>query len=162
MAEKIVKVAPSGRDGWHLLGAEGSPIHFSSRNAAIEYAKKFLQTNSFDRLIVLGAQGETLSEFTKAGLSAFSTAQKEEISRALEGVGATLPCGRCGNKQFSLLDGFFSHPVQSGPNLVLGGTTVPVVVTVCTRCGFISQHAAALLNLEFFPLRLRHESKENL
>jgi hypothetical protein len=161
MPDRIAKVAP-GRDSWHLLGTEGSPVYFSTREAAIEYGRECLRTNSFDRLIVLGAQGETISEFTKAGLSAFSAEQREEISRALENVGATLPCGRCGNKQFSLLDGFFSHPVQSGPNLVLGGTTVPVIVAVCTKCGFISQHAAALLNLESFPLRLRHESKEKL
>jgi hypothetical protein len=74
--------------------------------------------------------------------------QKEKIIAEMVKREATLPCPRCGNKNFTLVDGYFTQPLSSEIGaLVLGGPTVPSVVTICTRCGFISQHALGVLGL---------------
>ena len=78
----------------------------------------------------------------------WSQEQKESIAKTLAEAGAELPCPRCGNPSFRLLDGFFSQPIQPElGNIVLGGPSIPSVLTVCTRCGFISQHAVGALGL---------------
>jgi hypothetical protein len=59
-----------------------------------------------------------------------------------------LPCPRCNNKHFTLVNGYFTHTLQSTQNeLKIGGTTIPTVITVCSNCGFISQHAVGVLGL---------------
>lgn len=74
--------------------------------------------------------------------------QKQKIIKALDKAGATLPCPRCGTGHFSLVDGYFNHPIQTTlGGLVIGGPSVPSVVVVCNQCGFISQHALGALNL---------------
>ena len=77
-----------------------------------------------------------------------SNSDKQRIIEALKQAGAKLPCPRCGNNQFSLLDGYFNNTVQTElRGLVLGGTSVPSVVVVCSRCGFLAQHAIGALGL---------------
>jgi ribosomal protein S27AE len=77
-----------------------------------------------------------------------SPEQKRKVVEALEKVGARLPCPRCGNNNFTLLDGYFNQPVQTElAGLVLGGPSVPSAVVVCTRCGYLSQHALGALGL---------------
>jgi hypothetical protein len=79
----------------------------------------------------------------------FSTEKRSEIIAALERANANEPCPRCRHNEFTLIDGYvnvLTHPHFSGA-LVLGGPTIPTVVTVCTRCGFISQHAVGALSL---------------
>lgn len=74
--------------------------------------------------------------------------QKSRIVEELRKRGVTLPCPRCGNPHFTLLDGYFNQPVSVEIGaVVLGGKTVPSVVTFCTRCGFLSQHALGALGL---------------
>ena len=74
--------------------------------------------------------------------------QQERIIQALEDHGARLPCPRCGNKHFTLLDGYFNQTIQTEfAGMVLGGPSIPSVVTACGRCGFLSQHALGLLGL---------------
>jgi len=74
--------------------------------------------------------------------------QKKRIVEALEKAGARMPCPRCGNTSFSLLDGYFNQPVQTElGGLVLGGPSVPSVVVVCSKCGYLSQHALGTLGL---------------
>lgn len=74
--------------------------------------------------------------------------KKQEIVNALQEKGAVLPCPRCNNNNFTLLDGYFNQSVQVEPkNLVLGGESVPSVVVVCNKCGYMSQHAIGVLNL---------------
>lgn len=86
----------------------------------------------------------------------WSQKQKEEIVEALVEKGAQLPCPRCGNTQFSLLDGFYNQPIQPElGSIMLGGPSIPSVVTVCTRCGFMSQHALGALGL--LPREKRNE-----
>lgn len=76
--------------------------------------------------------------------------EKKEIINQLTQRGVNLPCPRCGNKDFSLIDGYFSQPIQAeatSPNLIIGGPAIPSVVTACNRCGYLSQHALGALGL---------------
>ncbi len=75
-------------------------------------------------------------------------AQKKKIVKALEDRGATQPCPRCSNNDFTLLDGYFNQTIQTElKGMVLGGQSIPSVVIVCTRCGYLSQHAIGVLGL---------------
>ena len=81
-------------------------------------------------------------------MTSISDVQKQKVLEALDKAGANLPCPRCGNGHFSLVDGYFNHPIQTSlGGLVIGGPSVPSVVVVCNQCGFISQHALGALNL---------------
>ena len=74
--------------------------------------------------------------------------RKKEIVKALEDRGAKLPCPRCGNQQFTLLDGYFNQSIQMElKGMVLGGPSIPSVVIACNKCGFLSQHALGALGL---------------
>jgi len=74
---------------------------------------------------------------------------KAKVVKALNERGADRrPCPRCENMDFAIVDGFFNHPLQKeSSGLVLGGQSVPTVVTVCVKCGFVSQHALGVLGL---------------
>ena len=77
-----------------------------------------------------------------------SDEKKREIIKALEERGAKLPCPRCGNNSFTLLDGYFNQTIQTVlKGMVLGGPSVPSVVVSCSRCGYLSQHALGALGL---------------
>jgi ribosomal protein L37E len=77
-----------------------------------------------------------------------SQEQKDKIIKALVERGAKLPCPRCGNDTFTLLDGYFNEIIQSEPKgIVLGGRTIPSVAVACNRCGYLSQHALGVLGL---------------
>jgi ribosomal protein S27AE len=75
-------------------------------------------------------------------------AGRNRILNALERVNATLPCPRCGNGRFSLLDGYvIEHPQRHTRNLVISGDNrVASVVMACDRCGFMAQHALSVLD----------------
>lgn len=75
--------------------------------------------------------------------------EKTKIVKALEERKAILPCPRCGNKNFTLVDGYFNQSIQPeiGGGLVIGGPAVPSVVVVCVQCGFMAQHALGVLGL---------------
>ncbi len=77
-----------------------------------------------------------------------SNEKKQEIIKALEERGAKLPCPRCGNNSFNLLDGYFNQTIQTNlKGMTLGGPSIPSVVVVCNRCGHLSQHALGTLGL---------------
>lgn len=74
--------------------------------------------------------------------------QKDKIIKALADRGANLPCPRCGNDDFTLLDGYFNQIIQAEPRgIVLAGRTIPSIVVACKRCGYLSQHAVGVLGL---------------
>lgn len=74
--------------------------------------------------------------------------EENRIIQALQNAGARLPCPRCGNSNFTLLNGYFNHTIQPDPKgMVLGGPSIPSVVVACNRCGFLSQHALGILGL---------------
>ena len=81
-------------------------------------------------------------------MSIFSDEQKEEFKKVLQDRAATRPCPRCGNASFFLLDGHLSPTIQANlTKSILGGKNVPVIVLICDRCGFLSQHALGVLGL---------------
>ncbi len=72
----------------------------------------------------------------------------DRIIEVLNEKGAIKPCPRCGNEEFTLVDAYINQPVQddySGINL--GGPTIPCVIVICQKCGFISQHSLGYLGL---------------
>jgi transcription elongation factor Elf1 len=74
--------------------------------------------------------------------------EKEKIKKALEERQAKNPCPRCNNEKFSLTDGYFVQSLQSeARGIIIGGLGLPSVILVCTRCGFMSQHALGSLGL---------------
>lgn len=74
--------------------------------------------------------------------------ERDAIADALRRRGVRLPCPRCGNNDFSVIDGYFSNPLQQNVgDLVLGGQTIPTAVVACSHCGFLSQHALGALGL---------------
>jgi len=74
--------------------------------------------------------------------------QKDKIIKVLGERGASLPCPRCGNDAFTLLDGYFNQVIQDEPRgIVLGGRTIPSVAVACKRCGYLAQHALGVLGL---------------
>ncbi len=75
-----------------------------------------------------------------------SVEQKRKIAEALETAGARLPCPRCSNLNFTLVDGYFNQTVQSElESFIIGGPGVPTVLVVCNRCGYLSQHVLGVL-----------------
>lgn len=78
-----------------------------------------------------------------------SAEQKEKIVQALQSRGVNNPCPRCGSKTFSLIDGYFNQPINIdlAGGMVIGGPSIPSVVTACNKCGFLSQHALGALGL---------------
>jgi hypothetical protein len=79
--------------------------------------------------------------------------QWRQVVEALSAKHVRLPCPRCGNPHFTLLEGYFNQPVSgavsnaSSAMAFWHGPTVPSVVTACTNCGFLSQHALGALGL---------------
>lgn len=74
--------------------------------------------------------------------------QKEEIATKLRDRGAILSCPRCGNSNFTILDGYFVQTIQTElAGMVIGGPSIPSIAVVCKHCGFMSQHALGALGL---------------
>lgn len=81
-------------------------------------------------------------------MAEFSSEQRQKILEALEKAGVKLPCPRCTNQDFALLDGYLNNLVQAEVGgFVIGGPSVPSVVVVCSRCGYLAQHALGVLGL---------------
>jgi len=77
-----------------------------------------------------------------------SQENKQRIIKALEERGAKLPCPRCGNNNFTLLDGYFNQTIQPEANgIVIGGPSILSVVVACNQCGYLIQHALGILGL---------------
>jgi len=79
--------------------------------------------------------------------SVLSEDQRQKIAAALEARGATQACPRCSNKTFTVLEGYFTHPLSPSVGMILGGPAVPVAVVACNNCGFLSEHALGTLGL---------------
>ena len=88
--------------------------------------------------------------------------QKKEIVDALQARGADSPCPRCGNKNFTLIDGFFNQSLQNELTgaFIIGGISVPSVGVVCNRCGFIAHHSLGILGL--LPKTQESEEKNDV
>lgn len=79
----------------------------------------------------------------------FDQDTKKKIAQQIETKGALKPCARCGQQNFSLLDGFVSLPLtqEVSTNVVIGGPSVPCVIIACSNCGHINFHALGALGL---------------
>ncbi len=81
-------------------------------------------------------------------MSGLPEEQKQKIVEALRERGAFRSCPRCGNNGFTLLDGYSNQQVQADIGVtVLGGPSIPTIVVVCNRCGWLAQHALGFLGL---------------
>jgi ribosomal protein S27AE len=73
--------------------------------------------------------------------------EQNKIKEALfkKGIKA---CPMCSNKSFTLVEGYFNNTIQTNfTNVLIGGTSIPSAVLVCSNCGFMSQHALGVLGL---------------
>jgi hypothetical protein len=73
-----------------------------------------------------------------------------EIVKKLEDLGAKNPCSRCGNKTFTVIDGYGNFSLQnefSNKTLIIGGPAIPVVFIACANCGAITPHALGALQI---------------
>ena len=75
--------------------------------------------------------------------------KKNKIITLLKERGVSLPCPRCGNTKFGLIDGYINPSLgkEITAGLIIGGATLPSVATVCEKCGFVSHHALGALGL---------------
>ena len=59
-----------------------------------------------------------------------------------------IKCPMCGNEHFIIADGYFNPTLQNNlKGFVIGGSSIPSIAIVCSRCGFISSHALGILGL---------------
>jgi len=74
--------------------------------------------------------------------------EKDKIVEALKERGVNLPCPRCGNKSFSVVDGYTGLSlVKRDAKTLFGAQYVPTAIVGCSNCGFICQHALGALGL---------------
>jgi ribosomal protein S27AE len=72
--------------------------------------------------------------------------QIKKIQDKLVEKNALRDCPRCGNKNFTLIDGYFLSVIQDQTKQIkLDGNGLPTIVIVCNNCGFVSQHALGAL-----------------
>lgn len=76
---------------------------------------------------------------------------QQQVIDKLKEVGANRPCQRCGNKNFTIIDGFSKLFLQDSTEnisgLSVGGPVVPVILIACSKCGAITTHSAGVLGL---------------
>lgn len=71
---------------------------------------------------------------------------KAEILKQLGDRGVSQKCPRCNKANLGLIDGYFNHPLQPGPDgMMLGGPSIPSLITFCPNCGYLCQHALGAL-----------------
>ncbi len=73
------------------------------------------------------------------------------IEKRLVDAGAALQCPRCNNKQFTIVNGFFYYQIVPANQLIKdeknANSQIPYVISICSHCGFISQHSLVALGL---------------
>lgn len=68
-------------------------------------------------------------------------------------------CPMCGNTHFVIADGYFNTFIQDDlNNIQIGGASIPSISIICSKCGFISQHALGILGL--LPIQNNNEKEE--
>ena len=80
-----------------------------------------------------------------------SDSEKQKITLSLIEKIKDVKCPMCKNEKFTILDGyvidFLEDSIQS--RMMERKVSIPTIMMVCTKCGFISQHA--LGSLGFLP-----------
>jgi hypothetical protein len=74
---------------------------------------------------------------------------REKIAKILTERGAVKPCHRCGQTNFSVIDGYTNLTLQDKfeAALFVGGPSVPVALVACNNCGSVTPHALGPLGL---------------
>jgi len=87
--------------------------------------------------------------------------KKDFYIKELEKRGAILPCHRCGSKSFSIIEQYSYFTIQEKPmGVVLGGTTIPLILVACSNCGAITPHAiGAFENLDSLTEKQENDGK---
>lgn len=80
--------------------------------------------------------------------------KKEDMKMFVDRLNAAMPsgveCPMCHGHEFSVVDGLFPNAIQQTlNNIQIGGPSIPCVAFICTRCGFMSQHAIGVLNPDY-------------
>lgn len=75
---------------------------------------------------------------------------KEEIQKVIDRLNAAIPggveCPMCHARDFRVVTGSISNVVQTGLHeLALAGRSIPSLMIVCSKCGFMSQHSIGVL-----------------
>ncbi len=74
--------------------------------------------------------------------------------------GANKDCHRCGQKSFTVMEGYSFLPVNESTGNILGGPNLPAILVVCNNCGAITPHAlGAFENLD--EIEKESNSKKN-
>jgi len=73
--------------------------------------------------------------------------RNDQIIKALESKGASLPCPRCGQSKFEIVGETFIALQKDPSSIVIGGPSVPTAIVACSHCGNIWQHALGVLGL---------------
>ena len=69
----------------------------------------------------------------------------QDFIKALVTKGVRMPCPRCGNQNFAVVAESIIF-IQSNPAVLsIGGPSIPTVVIVCDKCGYVTQHAKLVL-----------------
>ena len=77
---------------------------------------------------------------------------RDEVVQKLEAAGAQLPCHRCGQRSFSVLEQITNFSIQEElQGLRLGGHSVPAALVICNNCGAMTPHALGALDLLVKP-----------
>lgn len=81
-------------------------------------------------------------------MDSLSKEKKDEIIKKLSEKGIKGVCPMCGNNHFVVADGYFNNALQNSlETFNLGGRSIPTISIICSRCGFVSQHALGVLEL---------------
>jgi len=91
-------------------------------------------------------KGDTMDKKVTAA-SELPEERKREIIARLQECGVPKACPMCGKGQWTLMGGYFNHPLQIHLDGLALGKSVPSVLIICNHCGFMSQHALGTLGL---------------
>ena len=65
---------------------------------------------------------------------------------ALKKILPQISCPMCKNSDFLVIDGFISNNVQKeADKIIIGREMIPTIALICSKCGFISQHAMGII-----------------
>lgn len=97
-----------------------------------------------------------MKDDVKTVISEKLTPKQRKIAEALIKCGVNLPCPRCGNTDFVIVDNYVIHPLTSDLRRPIG-KNIPTAITICEQCGYVSEHALGALQL--LPKEEEKESK---
>lgn len=73
--------------------------------------------------------------------------RSDQLIQALRDKGVNRPCPRCLATRFDVV-GEAVISINEDPGMMnTGGPAIPVVLVACSHCGFVSQHAQAVLGV---------------